>query len=442
MIAFLIKSALSLAVLLAVYHLALQRENMHHFKRFYLLFAICFSFVIPFIQIEAKQEALIFPELETFTAAPLIVEQFQKNVPSKHLTPLIFWGVYLSVALMMLVRFTRNIFQLFSVIKNNVVKPLGNARLVLLDHAITPHSFLHYVFFSKKDYDIIEQELLQHELTHIKQKHSLDILLIEVLTIIFWFNPLIYLYRKAIKLNHEFLADEAAIRVQNDVPAYQQILLSKIFMNKASGPASHVHYSLTKKRLLMMTKSTSLIRMLVLKLAALPLFTGIAILLCVKTMAQQPPPPSPEKKFSYQARVTDKDSLRELTARYYSNKPGLVYTFRYKNGETVTKGWKDMTPEEREHMPPPPPMPVLRVPSQQQLDEWLDSKKFGISFDGRDLPNEQLRNYKPEDFGGYLVGTLDKDAKNYGKYYFQVFLTSRATFDADLKKYKKMVGME
>ena len=128
---------------------------------------------------------------------------------------------------------------------------------------------------------------MTHELAHVHQKHSFDILLVEILHIIFWFNPLIIFLKNAIRLNHEFLADEVAITSHQNVPRYQQLLLAKATMNSNSHLASNINYSITKKRFLMMTTSKSNSTILFKKILLLPLVIGLFFLFANKTYAQQ-----------------------------------------------------------------------------------------------------------------------------------------------------------
>ena len=103
------------------------------------------------------------------------------------------------------------------------------AKLVLIEKDVIPHSFLNNIFLNKKHYleGRIEKEILAHELAHVKQYHSFDILLAQSFQCIFWFNPLFRFYTKAIQLNHEFLADESVVRSTANQLVYQQLLLSK-----------------------------------------------------------------------------------------------------------------------------------------------------------------------------------------------------------------------
>ena len=98
---------------------------------------------------------------------------------------------------------------------------------------------------------------MHHELAHVNQKHSYDILFIELIRCLFWINPFLYFYKRAIQLNHEFLADEAVNNSFKNVYSYQVLLLEKAGMYKAINIASQFNYQVTKKRLMMMTKTTS-----------------------------------------------------------------------------------------------------------------------------------------------------------------------------------------
>jgi hypothetical protein len=104
-----------------------------------------------------------------------------------------------------LIRFTRNIYLLLSNAAKNKIINYQRAKLVLLKEEVASYSFLNYIFISEADYSnkAIEEELITHELTHVREKHSWDVIFIELLQIFFWFNPLFIFYKKAIQLNHE-----------------------------------------------------------------------------------------------------------------------------------------------------------------------------------------------------------------------------------------------
>jgi beta-lactamase regulating signal transducer with metallopeptidase domain len=286
MIDFLIKSSISLLALLVFYHLILEKEKMHHFNRFYLLFGILFSFVIPFITIEVideSTEALTQTNTVITGTATMVIMPETVNY-----TAIIIWSLYSLITLLLLFRFVRNILKMNSKIKSNSTINYKNAKLVLLEEKTLPHTFLNCIFINETDYRNrkIEAELYTHELIHVNQKHTLDILFIEILKTLFWFNPIFIFYKKAVQLNHEFLADEQVVISHKDVPFYQNLLLTKANENQAFYLASNLNYSVTKKRLIMMTKTISKTKILLYKISILPLFSALIFFMCTKSVAQ------------------------------------------------------------------------------------------------------------------------------------------------------------
>lgn len=283
---FLYKSALSLFVLLVIYHLVLEKQKMHKFNRFYLLFSLVFSFILPFVTIEiASEENTVQTYKYMMQNVPIQSTVVAQSFDYRMLS---LWGLYGLITMILLFRFVRNILKIVSEIKSNTTVPFKNANLVLLEEQTSPHTFLNYIFLNNTDYQNrkIEEELYVHELIHVTQKHTLDILLVEVLKTIFWFNPLFIFYKKAMQLNHEFLADENVVTSFNDVPFYQNLLLEHANTNPISGLTSNLNYSVTKKRFIMMTKSVSKTKIFFSKIALIPLFLGLVFFICGESIAQ------------------------------------------------------------------------------------------------------------------------------------------------------------
>ena len=283
---FLIKSTITLFVLLAVYYLFLEKEKMHVFNRFYLLFSLVFSVVIPFITIEVIQEIAqprVNPgNIQILQGSAVIIEE-------TNYLAIGLWSLYGVVTLVLAIRFISNVIKISSKMKSNTPIYYKNAKLILVPEKTLPHTFLNTIFINEKEYNNreIEAELYTHELTHVTQKHTLDILFIELLKTVFWFNPIFIFYKKAIQLNHEFLADEKVVKSYNNVPFYQSLLLSKADENQTFYLASNLNYLITKKRLLMMTKTTSKTEALLKKAMLIPVVTALLFLLCTKVVAQE-----------------------------------------------------------------------------------------------------------------------------------------------------------
>ena len=305
MITFLIKSTLSLIVLLVFYYLILENEKMHQFNRFFLLFGVLFSLIIPFLSFEIIQTIPI----STVKIGNIQAVALASN-PKNNYLEIAVWSIYGVVTLILFIRFFRNIFEIYSKIKSNKIQVFKKAKLVLLNELHLPYTFLNYIFINKIDFENqkIENELFTHGLTHVNDKHSLDILYIEILRIIFWFNPVFYFYRKAIQLNHEFLADSNVISNHNNISFYQTLLINKT-SNINYQLASNFSYSLTKKRLIMMTKSTSKTLNFIKKLSVMPIIVGLLLMFCIKTVAQEK---KPLKKSTSKGSISKKISKKSL----------------------------------------------------------------------------------------------------------------------------------
>jgi len=270
MLIYILKSAACLAILLLFYKLFLEKENMHVFKRFYLIGSLLFALIVPTIvfseyvvvepQIVETQTYALPQSSEIVAAEAKIPPKLEADVTD--IAPLL-WIVYFLGMLFFGIKFLRNLFQIFRRIRKNPKYQNSSFIQVLLQEKIPPHTFFKYIFLNKSKFESkeIPKEVLLHEETHARQKHSLDVVFIELLQVIFWVNPLIYFFKKAIKLNHEFLADSAVLNKNVDAVTYQNTLLS--FLSSESAKKyqptlpNAINYSSIKKRFTIMKSKTS-----------------------------------------------------------------------------------------------------------------------------------------------------------------------------------------
>ncbi|TDQ22737.1 M56 family metallopeptidase [Tenacibaculum caenipelagi] len=356
MVTYLIKSGLCLALLLAFYHLVLEREKMHQFNRFYLLGSLLFSFIAPFYKIYIET----IPN--TLKVTPSLITDSTMNVNTieeVNYTQYLFI-VYTIVAIILLTRFTKNLFDIFLKIKQHQKIKKGKATLVLVDDLISPHTFWNYIFINKKEYNTnkIETELYTHELTHALQKHTFDVLLIEFLQIIFWINPTFIFLKKAVKLNHEFLADNKVVTTHKNTIEYQYLLLNRATWSNKYYLASNLNYLLTKKRLLMMTKQSSRTKILLKKLAVIPVLAGFTFLFAEKVEAEITKKHEYEEKTHVLSTETSKDSIPSSVTVYRKrvNHEDAEITYHDEKGNKITKKFSELTEKEKEQLPPPPPI--------------------------------------------------------------------------------------
>lgn len=262
---YILKSSALLLVLLSVYKLWLENEKMHHFNRLYLLGSLIFSLIIPlgFSTFKTKSSNT----LSQFQLDEIVLtnsDQLNSISENKFLTTLLI-TTYALVFLVLSIRYIMNLNSFYKKIKHNEHQYINGNKVILIQEAILPHSFLNSIFIYENDFknNTIDTELIVHEIAHIRQKHSLDILFIEFLQILFWFNPLLFLYKNAIQLNHEFLADEKVNSQFNSISYYQNLLVKMASDKRKVALASSINFKITKKRFIMMTKKESRTRIIV-----------------------------------------------------------------------------------------------------------------------------------------------------------------------------------
>ena len=262
MITFFIKSTVCLIVLYGFYHILLRHQKILLFNRFYLIFSLVFSMIVPLFVIPVKSNFPINNTLERFTltTGQLIQgEAIIKNTAPIFTFTNVLIALFIIVSSILLIRFTLNIFRIFLQILKCKKTDFLKTTLVFLEERTLPYSFFRYIFVNQSDFENgkIEKELLMHEEAHCLQYHSIDIIIIELLKVFLWFNPAIWLFRKSILLNHEYYADNK-VMIDRDPVDYQQLLLNILIRNSSNYLVSNFRYSFIKSRLNMMTKSSPL----------------------------------------------------------------------------------------------------------------------------------------------------------------------------------------
>jgi N-acetylmuramoyl-L-alanine amidase len=417
--------------------LVLEREKIHQFNRFYLLFAIVVSFIIPFLTFEIIKIVPVVQAIEPLntivTSSGLPENEFQEInatiTESINYTPYILWSLNGIISMLLLVRFGKNIWKLISKSKSNPSVKYNNATLVLIQEKTLPHTFLNSIFINFEDYNnrTIEDELYAHELVHVNQKHTLDILFIELLKVIFWFNPLFVFYKKAMQLNHEFLADEAIVKTYNNVPFYQNLLLQKSSNEQTIYLASNLNYSVTKKRLIMMTKNTSQKIAVLKKIAIVPILACLIYFFCIEVVAQEKVIYS--KSEVTNPEVTDKDKIRDS---YYSNVRIILKDLR--TNISINKMYEELTLEEKRSYLNWVPDMIIEKDVPEPLFEKMTTKNMAVWINGKVSSKEEIKKYKRTDFSYYTYSFVHKNArtKRFPQEY-QYTLYTKKYFNENLK---------
>lgn len=257
---YIIESSLVLALLLLFYRLVLSKEKCITYNRYFLLFAGAASVLIPIINLPfiafKSSQSLLAPVYEI----PAIISQvttFEEQVTTGfgsllQLIILIYFVGVVTVAIALLIK----LYRLYKLIRaSEVMSKHSNINVILTNGDQPSFSFYNYLFLNQVNKTETELDaIIKHESAHINQKHSLDILLIEFYKIIFWFSPLSYQLDKAIRLNHEYLADNFVTKSANQ-NHYIDTLLKQIYHNTISNMVHYFGLHSTEKRIQMIRKS-------------------------------------------------------------------------------------------------------------------------------------------------------------------------------------------
>ncbi|WP_405378057.1 M56 family metallopeptidase [Nonlabens sp. Asnod3-A02] len=278
---FLINSTACLFTLWLAYKLLIENTSWNTFKRFYLIGALIISLIIPFIVV--KTVIIPMEEIPFVNYSPLVLTETMVDQPSFEINWFyVFSGIYIIGVAIMLWRFGKNLSS-FRIQQEDEISSYKAYQLILRNQLTIPHSFLKRIFISKKDHESnnLPTVILEHEKAHLDQKHSLDILFIELLLVVLWFNPLLYIIRYSIKLNHEFLADSAVLNQGISTVSYQEVLLKHATTSYQQAMANTFTFPIIKKRFNIMKTHTSNTSLVLRGLALIPIL-ALLIISCGK----------------------------------------------------------------------------------------------------------------------------------------------------------------
>ena len=260
MINYILQVVLFQVLFLAIYDFFLSKETFFTKNRWYLVTTPILSFLIPLIKIPTFQKAVsqeyivLLPEI--FLSPEKVIQRtFEATTffESVNYMSILFWvGVVVFSIL-----FTVKLMKIINLIKTNKVEKISIFRLIFIPNKTNAFSFFNYIFLGKEIPVSQQEKIIQHEMVHSQQKHSVDLLLFEFLKIAMWFNPMIYLYQKRITLVHEYISDEIVSK-KGVKEVYINNLLSSYFqVENISFVNQFYKTSLIKKRIVMMTKNQS-----------------------------------------------------------------------------------------------------------------------------------------------------------------------------------------
>lgn len=260
---FLLKSSLVIGILYFFYKLFLQKETFFQSMRIYFIIGVISSILLPLLIIPVYIDAV-----------PVIVSEFVSNesvkgvvvgiepvkTPVKIITPfnwiLLLNVIYITGVLIFITKFLIELFSLIGLIYKSKKQRNGNYIFVEVEKELSPFSIFNYIVYNKKQFNQEElKDIIAHEKVHVKQKHSIDMLLVQLLVIVQWFNPLVWLYKDDLQQNLEYIADKFAQEKAITKKKYQYLLLKTSIPNNPFALSNNFFNSHLKKRIMMLQKS-------------------------------------------------------------------------------------------------------------------------------------------------------------------------------------------
>jgi TonB family protein len=275
---YLFESGISLCLFTLLFLLLLQQETFFRLNRYFLLFGLFFSLSLPLMHLRVYEpqpvmlsEITVLPYRNLIETVSVYGNSVSERVAYSVSTRTWLIGIYLTGFLFFTVRLLIRLLQIVLLIQRGKIIKEQGMNLVVLDKDVGPFSFLSFVFVGHQlKQQVGWEKMLIHEFEHVRQRHSFDILFLEIITAFQWCNPFLWLLKRVLRENHEYLADQAVLRNESNPSFYKQVLLTR-FIGIQMRMTNNFNYSLIKKRIKMMSKIKSS------RLANIKLLTGILV---------------------------------------------------------------------------------------------------------------------------------------------------------------------
>jgi beta-lactamase regulating signal transducer with metallopeptidase domain len=275
---YLLKVSVCLAVFYFLFTCLFSTKTFFSFNRAYLLFALVASMIIPIVTFSSFENPYAFDGVDlsaSFLEPENVLLPLQNQSTTKPVSIIGFLEVlYIAGIVFMVARFLIFIYKIIDLRRNGQTVELGQLRVVRtkLSH---PFAFFNSIFLPENETSSL---ILKHERVHVEQFHLIDLLIVEVISIVLWFNPMLILYRRSIRLQHEYLADASTIHSGIPIESYLECLVNEIQAKSFSYPISQFYSNSIKKRINMITKTKmswpiSLVYLLVIPVVCVLLFS-------------------------------------------------------------------------------------------------------------------------------------------------------------------------
>lgn len=270
---YLLECSLLLSLLYGIYWVLLRKGRLFTLNRFFLLTAFAGSFLIPLIDIDLPTQNYMYIEAPVTTLSDARLAYYEKmdewmvasassaraSENQKQMQQSTSWlligliSVYLTGMALSLIRMGWIYVTLMMLKRKGTLEERDGLTIVKLDQPMAPFSFLNYVFVSSDQaHEDSFRHILDHERTHIRERHSIDLMIVQFLAALQWFNPAAWWLIKSLKTTHEYRADQQMISKGYSVNEYQTLLLQQLISNNSYGLVHNFNLTFIKKRIAMM----------------------------------------------------------------------------------------------------------------------------------------------------------------------------------------------
>lgn len=287
---YLAKASGLIALFFIAYYILIKKETFFSTNRWFLLAGLFTSAFLPLLVYTKIVWIDPSPPVKILSFSPSmqLAESIQEEPVFEINWVYVAVGLYLLGVVFFMIRFLIDLFKVVQLLKGKEIKQEQGFQLIDSAAIQSPFSFFRYIVYNSELLQPNELEnIITHEKVHSKQLHSLDMLVSQLFCIVFWFNPFIWLYKKAISQNLEFIADAEAAKSISDIQAYQKTLLKITLQPECTALTNHFYQSLIKKRIIMLNKQQSKKWNFWKYAIVLPLLVAFVFLFQIEVIAQK-----------------------------------------------------------------------------------------------------------------------------------------------------------
>ena len=270
---YIIKTALVLAMLYVCIMPLLEKETFHRLNRIIILGCLILSFAVPLIHITSGTNPTVAMVRQAVQLPEIMIDGNGSKQPTWNLADIITCIYTIGVVAIFFITVVQTASLIQRLRKCEHIADNSGNTIVLTDYAISPFCFFHYIVMSRDDYANNRGFILTHEQEHIRLHHYIDLVVLQVATIIQWFNPFVWLIGKNLKTIHEFEVDEAVLNKGIDATQYQKFLVVKAVGNRLQPFANNLNKESLKRRIIMMNQKKSNRWMMLKALFVIPVAT-------------------------------------------------------------------------------------------------------------------------------------------------------------------------